>query len=373
MSISGNLRTMLFADLLQWVSQSRKSGTLVLEGKPFKKKVYFRTGQVIAASSENPKEFLTYYLLGWGVVSREELEELLALQERHGTLLGELLVILGKLSREQLAQILQVRTEEAVYELFLWDEGGFRFLDNILPAKKLHALDLPADMLILEGVRRRDECSLIREVVPSPSHRPRVVKAIGLDRMGDLERSIVAQIDGSNSIEAIALACRLAVFPVLEFVYQGAVQGLFEILPPSGHEELVSIPGLASGAWRRILEEAREALAGGRLDEAFRGLRDLRTKYAEQTEAQKQADELEASLSEAVAKLGLEDAAVPELAIALAELTRVDCSPEDGFLLSRINGTYALGEIVKLVPGSPLEVRVRIHALLKRELIRIRG
>ena len=35
MSISGNLRTMLFADLLQGASQSRKTGTLVLEGKPF--------------------------------------------------------------------------------------------------------------------------------------------------------------------------------------------------------------------------------------------------------------------------------------------------------------------------------------------------
>ena len=32
MSVSGNLRTMPLPDVLQWVAQSRKTGTLVLEG-----------------------------------------------------------------------------------------------------------------------------------------------------------------------------------------------------------------------------------------------------------------------------------------------------------------------------------------------------
>ena len=131
MSIGGNLRTMPFADLLQWVSQSQKSGTLVVNGKSFSKKIYFRDGQVVAAASDNPKEFLSYYLVGWGYVGEDELEELLDMQDRHGTMLGELLVIVGRVSREELIKVLRVKTEEAVYELFLWEEGEFRFLDNI--------------------------------------------------------------------------------------------------------------------------------------------------------------------------------------------------------------------------------------------------
>ena len=51
MSISGNLRTMPFADLLQWVSQSRKTGTLSVEGEPHNKKIYFRDGLIAAAGS----------------------------------------------------------------------------------------------------------------------------------------------------------------------------------------------------------------------------------------------------------------------------------------------------------------------------------
>ena len=73
MSISGNLRTMPFADLLQWVSQSRKTGTLSVEGDPHNKKIYFRNGLVAAASSENPKEFLGYYLVGWEIIGEEEM------------------------------------------------------------------------------------------------------------------------------------------------------------------------------------------------------------------------------------------------------------------------------------------------------------
>ena len=111
LSISGNLRTMPFSDLLQWVSQSRKSGTLSVEGKPYNKKIYFRDGLVAAASSENPKEYLGYYLVGWNYVAEDELDELRDMQEQHGTLLGELLVIIGRLSREKLQHILQVKTE----------------------------------------------------------------------------------------------------------------------------------------------------------------------------------------------------------------------------------------------------------------------
>ena len=46
---------MPFPDLLQWVAHSRKTGTLAVEGKPYNKKIYFRDGLVVAASSEDPK------------------------------------------------------------------------------------------------------------------------------------------------------------------------------------------------------------------------------------------------------------------------------------------------------------------------------
>jgi hypothetical protein len=39
-------------------------------------------------------------------------------------------------------------------------------------------------------------------------------------------------------------------------------------------------------------------------------------------------------------------------------------------LLSRINGSYSLGEILKMIPGSTLENRLLVNALMQRGVVR---
>ncbi|MEJ2188238.1 MAG: DUF4388 domain-containing protein [Acidobacteriota bacterium] len=368
MSISGNLRTMPFADLLQWVSQSRKTGTLSVEGDPFNKKIYFRDGLVAAASSENPKEFLGYYLVGWEYIGDEELQELLDMQDQYGTLLGELLVIVGRLSREELQHILQVKTEETIYELFLWGEGDFRFLENILPAKKFQPLNLPVEMITLEGVRRMDEWARCRESIPDESWIPKVVRAVNVKELGETELKILREINGSNSIERVALNCRLAFFHVLMFVFQGMRHGLFEVGAPTDVGR--SIPGFSEGAWRTLVRQVEEIMGEGDLLSAYQRLREIREKYSDQREVKEKADAVLRKIEAEVKKLDLTESAVLELAIPNSELTSLHCSPQEGFLLSRINGAYSLGEILKMIPGSDIENRLLLHAFMERGVVR---
>lgn len=368
MSISGNLRTMPFADLLQWVSQSRKTGTLSVEGDPFNKKIYFRDGLVAAASSENPKEFLGYYLVGWEYIGDEELQELLDMQDQYGTLLGELLVIVGRLSREELQHILQVKTEETIYELFLWSEGDFRFLENILPAKKFQPLNLPVEMITLEGVRRMDEWARCRESIPDESWIPKVVRAVNVKELGETELKILREINGSNSIERVALNCRLAFFHVLMFVFQGMRHGLFEVGAPTDVGR--SIPGFSEGAWRTLVRQVEEIMGDGDLLSAYQRLREIREKYSDQREVKEKADAVLRKIEAEVRKLNLTESAVLELAIPTSELTSLHCSPQEGFLLSRINGAYSLGEILKMIPGSDIENRLLLHAFMERGVVR---
>lgn len=368
MSISGNLRTMPFADLLQWVSQSRKTGTLSVEGDPFNKKIYFRDGLVAAASSENPKEFLGYYLVGWEYIGDEELQELLDMQDQYGTLLGELLVIVGRLSREELQHILQVKTEETIYELFLWSEGDFRFLENILPAKKFQPLNLPVEMITLEGVRRMDEWARCRESIPDESWIPKVVRAVNVKELGETELKILREINGTNSIERVALNCRLAFFHVLMFVFQGMRHGLFEVGAPTDVGR--SIPGFSEGAWRTLVRQVEEIMGDGDLLSAYQRLREIREKYSDQREVKEKADAVLRKIEAEVRKLNLTESAVLELAIPTSELTSLHCSPQEGFLLSRINGAYSLGEILKMIPGSDIENRLLLHAFMERGVVR---
>ena len=372
MSIGGNLRTMPFADLLQWVSQSRKTGTLVIEGDQYSKKVYFREGKVIAAASDNPKEFLSYYLVGWGFVSDDELQELLDMQERHGTMLGELLVIVGRLTREELDTVLRVKTEEAIYELFLWPEGEFRFLANILPAKRFHPLELPVDMLILEGVRRKDEWERIRAVIPGDDWIPKLIRAVDIKALGATELAYLREMNGSNTIEEIALACKTAVFPVANFVYMGMKQGLFQLLPPHEESQPRSIPGFSQGSWRVVLKTGEQELERGHLAEAYDAVKKLREKYPDEREIAELAGGLERKIEAEVAARGIPQSAVLELDVPPSQLAGLSCSPMEGFLLSRVNGTYTLAEVLKLLPVSQLEGMLMALSLVDRGILRQR-
>jgi hypothetical protein len=363
---------MPFPDLLQWVAHSRKTGTLAVEGKPYNKKIYFRDGLVVAASSEDPKEFLGYFLVGWGFLGEEELQELLDMQDQYGTLLGELLVIVGRVSREDLIHILQVKTEETIYELFLWEEGDFRFLENILPAKKFQPLNIAVDMLILEGVRRKDEWNRCRERIPDPKWVPKLVRAVDVQELGHTELSILREINGENSIEDIALACRLALFHVLLFVYQGMSHGLFDLSAPDSDEQ-TPIPGFTEVSWRTLLRNAEIAIESGDLVAGYERLSAIRSKYAKRREVSEQIASLEQMISTQLDRRKLSLNAVLELTIGPTELTSQSFSPQEGFLLSRINGVYTLGEILKMIPGSELENRVMVDNLLQREVVRLKG
>ena len=359
---------MPFADLLQWVSQSRKTGTLSVEGEPHNKKIYFRDGLIAAASSENPKEFLGYYLVGWGLLGEEELQELLDMQDHHGTLLGELLVIIGRMSREELQHILQVKTEETIYELFLWQQGDFRFLENILPAKKFQPLNLPVEMIVLEGVRRKDEWTRCAEHIPDETYIPKVVKAVDVEQLGEIELNILREINDKNSIELIALANRLAFFHVLMFVFQGMTHGLFEVRAPG--DEITAIPGFPRGSWLTMIHQVEEMMAEGDLLTALQRLGEIREKYTSDPDVTKYADAVLKKLEAAAQELKLTNSAVLELAIPSSELTSLTCSPREGFLLSRINGSYSLGEILKMIPGSELEKKLLVNDLMQRGVVR---
>ena len=357
-------------DLLQWVAQSRQTGTLVIEGKPFSKKIYFREGNVVASSSENPKEFLGYFLVGWGHVEENELQELLDMQDRHGALLGELLVIIGRMTREELAAILEAKTEESVYEMFMWDEAEFRFLSDILPGKKFESLDLSVDMLIMEGVRRRDEWIRSREVIGADSWVPRLVRAPDVRKMDRASLSILRGINGTNSIEDIALENKTSPFFVLQFVYQGIQGGLFEVAPGTGIGK--PIPGLGRGSWRTMLQEAESAFANEDYLTALSQLESMMATFGGIREAREQAAGLESKIKDAKIDLGFSDDAVLELAIAPEQMTEVSCSPEEGYLMSRVNGAYTVAEILKMLPASSTDHRLTIHALVKKKVIRVK-
>ncbi|HWX25611.1 MAG TPA: DUF4388 domain-containing protein, partial [Vicinamibacteria bacterium] len=167
MSLAGNLRTMPLPDILQWIATGRKTGTLHLERRSIEKRIVFSEGSISTSWSNDPRESLGQFLMRDRLATEEQLFKALLRQEEQGRLLGTILVGEKTITEEQLRHVLRLKTEETIYDLFLWPEGKFEFKEGEGPSDVLVQTDIGVTEVVLEGIRRVDEWLRIREVLPS--------------------------------------------------------------------------------------------------------------------------------------------------------------------------------------------------------------
>lgn len=169
MSFAGNLKTVGFGDVLQLISTGRRTGALVLKRPHRGKKIYFRTGDVIAAASDPPtdEERLGQLLLRKGMISVEDLEKALKRQKSTGRRLGQILVELGTMTRENITSALRLQVEEVVYGVFGWTDGDFQFAEGEKPEASQILVELNTLSVMMEGARRFDEYVGIASTLPT--------------------------------------------------------------------------------------------------------------------------------------------------------------------------------------------------------------
>ena len=132
---------MSLTDLLQFLAAGRKSGTLKFDCGKITKQVYFKGGMIVGSKSNDPREYLGQVLLHYGKVDDNQLKAAREVQRTSGAKLGEVLVQQGFLTEAEVLDILKTRTLDAIYDLFMWDEGDFEFYDED---------PLPEELLLIE-------------------------------------------------------------------------------------------------------------------------------------------------------------------------------------------------------------------------------
>ena len=167
MSLKGELGTMALADILQWVSQGRKTGTLHVSRGAVEKRISFTGGSIQSSWSNDPRESLGQFLVRERLVSEEQLFRTLLRQETEGRPLGALLVQNTPLKDDDLLRMLTHKAEETIYDLFHWTEGHFEFKDGETQNEAPFPVDLEVTGVIMEGIRRIDEWERMRETIPS--------------------------------------------------------------------------------------------------------------------------------------------------------------------------------------------------------------
>jgi len=243
MSLSGNLKTVSFPDMLQLLATGKKSGVLEVSTTTRKKEVAFKGGNIVFASSiNNHEDRLGATLLRRGKISKADLERAVTLHQQTGRPLGTTLIDMNLFSKQEITESLRLQVEEIVYNLFSWREGEFAFREGEKPQNVPFELDLNTMNVIMEGTRRIDEWLEIQKVLPDDNsllavvHSPKTREqeiTLSLD-----EFRVLALVDGTHT-----MADLIRTSPLGEFVTCRSLQRLLltNLIESTGMGEAASV------------------------------------------------------------------------------------------------------------------------------------
>jgi tetratricopeptide (TPR) repeat protein len=367
MSISGSLATMQLGDLLQWCGSNLKTGTLRLRRGPIEKQLFFRDGRLFSSVSTSPRETLGQYLIRSGHITEEELFKALIEQDRSNQPLGQILLASGLIKEPDLEELLRIKTEESIYDCFLWKDGDFAFEEQKLPEHIPVSLPLDLTGVILEGARRTDEWERIRQVFPSRLTTFSVDQAaVDADKaLNDEDRRLLELVSRGKNLAEISLELHAVEFYAASRLLELHERKLVRVL--DAKEEIDFAAQVTS--LREKLSRGVGLYNSGQYDEALgvfdEALRlDPQNKYARlfALKIRRILEDLEK-----VSEVPLEK--VPRLKVTLIELAKLDLDPQEGFVLSRVNGEWDVASITKICPMGEQEVLIIFKRLLDRGLI----
>jgi hypothetical protein len=278
MSLSGNLKTVSFPDMLQLLATGKKTGVLEVTTATRQKEVAFKGGNIIFASSTNSHEDrLGATLLRRGKISKTDLDRAVTLHQQTGRPLGTTLIDMNLFSKQEITESLELQVEEIVYNLFSWREGDFAFREGEKPDNMPFELNLNTMNVMMEGTRRIDEWLEIQNVLPEDNAKLMVVLA---PKVRDQEITlslddfrILALVDGHNTVAEL-----IRISPLGEFVTCRSLQKLLKsnLIETNGVGETVEADGegeeeiilaiiftLYNSCFRKIQQVAQNYLGDG--------------------------------------------------------------------------------------------------------------
>jgi len=369
MSLQGDFATMPLPDLLQWLAISQKTGILLLQRREIIKEIYFRIGKIVASASNDPREYFGQFLLSHGKIGEDDLMRAFQKQGETGIKLGRILVMEGTLQEDEVQRFLRIKAEETIYDLFLWEEGTFKFF-NDAPAQETHvAIEMDVTSIMMEGTRRSDEWARIRNVFPSSETVIKVVPdSLTRSILSDpLYNRMIQLLEIPRRISDLCLMFHASDFAVSKTLYDMYRMGIMEVLdvpPPPKPSEF-------------LLEEQARALANnglklfnaGDYEEAIETFKQVLILQPDHALARSMTDraykEIKASL--VTDEFSIEH--LPYLRRSLGDLNELSFTPQENYVLSRINGTTSVQSIIRISPIQEIQALMIFKKLAKEGLI----
>lgn len=232
MALEGTIRDFGLPDIFQLIGLQRKTGLLTLthEKDDESVTVTFENGMVVMAdsSARRLEDRLGNVLVKQGKITKDRLDEALAVQKQTLQRLGHILASGSAITTKDLRDALQVQIAQIVFRVFRWRDGRYHFAPaDAVDYDRENFVPMSTDFILMEGIRMVDEWPIIEKRIPSfdmvfrPVVDPslievgagaspdaslverRVANSTGRIRLAPDEERVFRKVDGVRTVQAI--------------------------------------------------------------------------------------------------------------------------------------------------------------------------
>ncbi|MFP5309181.1 MAG: DUF4388 domain-containing protein [Actinomycetes bacterium] len=230
----GSLSETSVADLCRGLADAGSTGTVEIDHPDGNGAIVFRSGRIVVAGSPAPRARLGDRLVNAALLSPEQLEQALADQRSDPARpkLGALLVERGLVTRDAIRVFVQEQILDALFEVFPWTEGTYRFDPTpLIDEEERLPVELTVDQMLVEVSRRHSEWDQIRGVIADLDAVPTFATG-GSNATASLEPdefAVLASVDGSRTVRELAEDLGYSEFEAARIVYGLVLLGVIGI------------------------------------------------------------------------------------------------------------------------------------------------
>ncbi|MDH4100347.1 MAG: DnaJ domain-containing protein [Nitrospirota bacterium] len=152
--VSGSVSDRPIIELLSTFHTDKSTGILEVQHDGVARQLFVEKGDVVFATSNDPRENPAYLLLCMGKITRQQFDQTEGLAHSDGKRQAALLVELGFIAPKELFVGVKIQVAEIIYSLLAEGRGDFVFIRTPIPRSDIIMLKLNMPALLMEGVRR---------------------------------------------------------------------------------------------------------------------------------------------------------------------------------------------------------------------------
>jgi hypothetical protein len=205
--------------------------------------------------------------------------------------------------------------------------------------------------------------------------------------LSEAQRQIVNAIDGRRTVADIVLESRSSAFNVSSTLYGLVSDGYVRLEEAGAHkaaaviEEAPVVATVAAAAPSpsnefneddeivSLLNAAQTALRNRDYEKTQRLLKAAQNLDPNHPKIRTAIKGAETVILGQLRGEGIVDSKVPRVAKALEEITQMNFSPNEGFILSRINGQWDIGSLIKISPIRETDAMLIFYKLFRDGII----